>query len=549
MHMRLSVVIVVVLLLLRFHTGLVRYFDPDEFAHMHWAWLMARGFVPYRDFFFFTTTFYQWMIMAVFWLGDNWWSVYVIRVWQFLAYCATTYLVYRISSHMSGRREVGVLAAVMFAAFPMTFDKTIDIRPDITMMVGFLLAVDLLMPIRTRSLWRYAAAGWFVSMGVLILPKILFGLPAIVLLLVYSRPTSVWKALVFFIGGALVPAFLFVLYLVFTKSLAVAFTAMTSHSVLANYGKVPFSPWKALSPYPIVYVTEGGMSIPWVVNTALWILALIGLPLFIGKNSRLGVFLLLFFTGGLVFIFLFPVPYVQYFIPISVFASFLSAYAIYFWLDRRKNTFALLGVVACLVASFFIQYRLRVTASANNVEQIQVLKDIQDHTDPNARFYDMVGSYVFRPDGYFFCCHPYAEFIDKLGSSYPTLRDSLVSSQTKYIVLDRTGMAFWKPKRDDLLFIETHYLESPYRKIYTPGFSFACDGGACTQTNVHGRATNNANRVLDVVIPGEYKIVIKGGALELQGRNITTDTVYLEAGRYDFSVSPQTTAITIQMVI
>ena len=29
----------------------VRYFNPDEFEHLHFAWCISKGMLPYRDFF------------------------------------------------------------------------------------------------------------------------------------------------------------------------------------------------------------------------------------------------------------------------------------------------------------------------------------------------------------------------------------------------------------------------------------------------------------------------------------------------------------------
>jgi len=96
-----------------------------------------------------------------------------------------------------------------------------------------------------------------------------------------------------------------------------------------NAGKIPFSPWKALSPYPLVYVISGGPSLPWQVNTAIWIMSIIGLLPFIIRRPLYGVYLLIFTICGIVFLFEFPAPYTQYFLPLSVFAGISAAFLIY----------------------------------------------------------------------------------------------------------------------------------------------------------------------------------------------------------------------------
>jgi hypothetical protein len=44
----------------------VRGFDPDEFEHLHVAWYISKGFVPYRDFFENHTMALHYLLQPVF---------------------------------------------------------------------------------------------------------------------------------------------------------------------------------------------------------------------------------------------------------------------------------------------------------------------------------------------------------------------------------------------------------------------------------------------------------------------------------------------------
>ena len=162
----------------------------------------------------------------------------------------------------------------------------------------------------------------------------------------------------------------------------------------------------------------------------------------------------------------------------------------------------------------------------------------------------MVGSYVFRPDGYIICCHPYAEFVDRLSPAPPTLKDSLIARNTKFIILDRTGLSLWQPKPDDLSFIKSHYLPSSYLKIYSLGQAFGCISGSCTRYNLDQQTVGPANAgKLEIIVPESYRVITNP-----PGQNITLDSkstgmtpVNLTAGWHNFSVDPMITAFTIQL--
>lgn len=539
---------IVAVFLMRLHLSLTRAFDPDEFAYLHWSYLLTIGKIPYRDFFYIIFPFYQFFLLPVFLIGQSVATVIAARIWQLALYVITALLIYRVSLSLFKKQMGALLSVLLFITFPMTLDKTIDIRPDMLMVAMLLLAM-----LSTNSL----AFGLFTGLSLVVHPKIIFAVPMLVYLVVTA---SKKPRIVPMVIGFLVPFLLFFLYLAYHQAIPAAYTSILRDSVVANTGKGHFSPFQALSPYPLVYVARGGISLPWLVNTALWITSGVGLIFLWIRNKRLGIAMVLYFVFGIGLLFVFPVPFLQYFIPLTAMASILAGYAI------NKNISVInFIIVITILSSFFLQYRERVAPTASNSEQLQVLRDVLAVSRPDETFYDMVGSFIFRPDGYSICCHPYGEFINRLASSLPAevpprgtkegpdlnLTKSLIRRQTKFLVLDRIGFVFWQTPTPDLSFLLSNYLPTKYNKIYSLGIQFRCQNGACTQYQLDNKpAANRSTNFFTILIPEKYTVT-----LEPQSTSVTIDdkeirngkTLDLAAGLHRFSVSPAVTEFRTQL--
>lgn len=513
---------------MRLHLSLSRAFDPDEFAHLHWAYLILSGNVPYRDFFFIILPAYQIFLLPVFLIGQSVITPIAARLWQLALYIFTAILVYRVSLSFFKKQTDALLSALIFISFPMTIDKTIDIRPDMLMVAMLFLSM-----LATKSFF----IGLFVGASLVTHPKIIFAVPMLVYLIVSS---SKKPRIVPLVIGFLVPFLLFFLYLAYHQAIPAAYTSILRDSVVANTGKGHFSPLQALSPYPLVYVAKGGISLPWLTNTALWITSAVGLIFLWIRNKRLGVAMVLYFVFGIGLLFVFPVPFLQYFIPLTAMASILAGYAI------NKNIFVInFIIVITILSSFFLQYRERIGPSADNKEQLQVIRDVLTVTKSDESIYDMVGSFIFRPDGYFICCHPYGEFVKKLVNSPPSLQESLIARQTKFLVLDRIGFVFWQTPTPDLSFLHSNYLPTKYNKIYSLGQEFRCQNGACVPPG----ATRSTN-FFTIHVPEKYTVAIEpnSASVTIDGKEIRNgQTLDLASGPHRFLVSPSTTLFRVQL--
>jgi len=172
---------------LRFLLLQVHAFDPDELYHLHSAWYVSRGELPYKDYFEQHT---PWLYFSL----APWYSLFnvdtnfghAIRfmflarglMWLFSGACLV--LIFRLGGLWRGAR-VAWVSAVFLSIAIVFLDKGLEIRPDVPS-AAFLLAclVTLVGATRTESgarreaAWRFAASGFLLGAALMFQQKILF---------------------------------------------------------------------------------------------------------------------------------------------------------------------------------------------------------------------------------------------------------------------------------------------------------------------------------------------------------------------------------------
>lgn len=545
------------MLILKLFMSLNRQFDPDEMAYLHWAYLLSQGKLPYQDFFFFITPLYPELLSPLFLIPQSPTIAIFGRVAMFLVYLGTLWCLFSFTKIITNRAQTALLAILVFTAFPMTFDKTIEIRPDMVMTLLFLLGTllltkkNFLYDLSASDKIRLFLSGLLLSLSFLVMFKIIFVIPAILYLLFTTHPQKRVQTFLLFIAGACVPVLIFFIYLFTTGLTNQFFHAVTYDAMIVNVGNISFPFWKALSPWPLIYVQEAGVSFPWIVNSLIVLSIIPGCILTVKYRKQTDIFLLILFLSAICFICLFPKPYAQYFIIPSVVASIWAARSLSL-LPWRHSSWILIGCSLLLLFSFSIQTMDRNTPLGTNQEQLQVLTDVASVIKPDEPVYDMVGSYIFRPDGYFICCHPYIQFAHLLKQPIPTLKDSLIQTKTKFLVMDQKGYVFWIAKPEDLAFMTTHYLPSAYKKIYTLGSQFQCENGACKQLNVHGKPiSEDTVSTFDIAIEETYAISVQpdNQPVTINGKQyVDGDTLIFSPSTYRFSAHPLVSSCSIQMI-
>lgn len=532
-----------------------RYVDADEFTHLHWSYLLFTGSVPYRDFFFHFTPVFHLLFFPLFLFTPRPDIIVMARYIILLFFVGTAYLLFSITGRYTKNRLSPYIAVLVFLVFPMTFDRTIEVRPDIIMTCLSFAAGACLLDKKKISGLRTFMSGILFGLSMAVLLKTVAVIPAFLVLLTRKNIRQTVKNYLLFGLGSLLPIAVIAAYLERTGTLAIGITSLIQGSVAVKSGEGTFSPLLALSPWPFIYTIKGGWSIPWIVNSVCIIAGLGGILLAIRKNRQIAIGMFFWIAGSVVTLFLFPTPYTQYFILPSVAIAIgcgLLEDVIVIPSENTQRVFHYLGISVVLLfccGSFLQQYQERHMADQNNKEQFQVIRDILAISTPDESVYDMTGSYIFRPDGFYICCNTYSTLVTTLPWKIPTLASSLRQTKTKFIILDRRGLSLWLPTPTDLSFMLAHYVQSSYPKIYTAGSTFLCDHSVCRQTDIDGRSVSEKQQ-MDIIFPDRYTVTtVPHGQSVMIGRTAYQDgvTAWMPIGVYPVSAPPDITSVTIRL--
>lgn len=544
--------IVFLLLVLRINLSIVRFFDPDEFAHFHWAYLIFRGQVPYRDFFTNIIPVFQLIFQPLFMIPPSGFVLILGRIGMFMVHLFLGWIIYELSFTITKNRLAAIFSVIVWSAFPMIFDKSLELRPDTLMTALFFAAVYLIVTTVRRSGMRVFLAGMILGTSLLVMVKMAVGLPAFFYLVLFTGYRLTKRQLLMFILAFVIPPVVFLLWVAKESLWIPVVEYVVRGSQLIKAGEGAFSPWKSLSPYPYVYYGTDGPSFPWLVNIGLWITGVTGGIWMLVKNPQLSLFFLLLVTGSIFGFFIFPTPFMQYFIPICAAFSILTAYladGISKMIPLKSfKSWPMILFSILLTISFLLQYSERVRS--NNREQLDVIADIVKISRPHERVYDMVGSYVFRPDGYFICCNEYAKFAHLLTPKLPSLARALSDSQTRYIILDRIGKSLWLPAAPDLEYINGNFRPSLYPKIYTLGWKFKCQNGVCARLDMNGREFPAGSNLVFIPAKDSYIFYLDNnpGFIFIDNRSFRNgDRISLDRGPVKFTVSEEVTEFIIQL--
>lgn len=185
--------LIVVPLLLRLPLLERRGFGPDEFEHLHFAWSVAQGQVPYRDYFDHHTPALHVLLSPLFTFyradtssADAVAAVFAARrvMWGFAA--AALGLTFALARLWRGDREAWA-STLLLAGTWIFVAKTLEVRPDVPatalMIGGLLLALSgwrRLSAARPGVVGRFLLSGAALGATFLFTQKVLFLLPGVV---------------------------------------------------------------------------------------------------------------------------------------------------------------------------------------------------------------------------------------------------------------------------------------------------------------------------------------------------------------------------------
>lgn len=475
--------LLIFLLGVRLELSLVRYFDADEMAYLHWAHNVYSGLLPYRDFLQYVPPGFLYILAPVYVFFEGTSVLMAGRIAAFCIFMAMTGLLFAIFWR-ARHSKMAVWAAIMLLFLPVPADKLLEIRPDTLAtalaLLGLYWHIEALRG--TKGYVRWTMAGFWYGVSLLILPKTL---PQIAVAGLVSVLWCVWgdgtrgykvRALVQLAAGMGIPAGIFAVWIgVTARSWIVVMTAVYSLAKLPfevnRIGEV-FGMAPDLFFYPnATYYGQPGWSAGLLANHVVWFIGLMTgcfrlvTPFLPG--GRKGVFTELLIAGSLlaqvaVFIYGYPLRHAQYLIPIAVFVSFYAADALFIvrhTLSRLRG-----GAVIIYAGTLMLIFGMwNSTVSVNtpkfaltNREDIGILERALRTIPKNAYVLDLVGSTLYYKDPYYVCCVPFGQWEPYLSRTLPDLASALEKTGTQYVYQGRLERVNTLSLRDKT-YIRTHF--------------------------------------------------------------------------------------------
>ena len=507
----LEIVILIIFLIWRFKLGITRYFDIDEFAHLHWGYSLFIGERPYTDFFYLFPPFFLYVISSLIavW-GRSVTMLLSARILIFTASAGSAFIILQLGKKMRSL-SFGLLAAIVFIFLPLPSDKLLEIRPDNIAIFLALLGLYLFILGEEKQRKKYLFfSGLCYSVSLGIVPKTVFFLIPPMLVLGYkfyhsviptepvrlvsggiSRDSSTSRRTVWcvsslgmtlksdaipFVLGAL-PAILLLIGLMMTygnPSFAIYSMTRMSSAVTTSLGS-KFYMRPDLFFYPNdTYYGFPNYNLSYLTNLIIYISAAI-FAVFravsslshTDKNKCIREFLVSgsFFANLYAFVFVYPLKHAQYLIPLAPFIAFYFAdlwFAILqiFKGEKLRKILILCALFYILFAGSKIYEKKIHWGNQPTLDKVKNLLNVIPAKEP---VFDLTGESVFFPNGYYFCCVPYGQYEEALLFNLPNLERIMKMKNAKYIY---TGQY---ERLNILPAIQTKYIRENFVNLWPDG--------------------------------------------------------------------------------
>jgi hypothetical protein len=200
-----------------------KFFNNDEIEHIHSAWYVKNGHIPYRDFFQHHNPLLWYLLLPFLYLfGDSVYSILTARLFMFSVMLSIALFTCLISRAITKSNESGLVSVALLFSTVLFMAKGFEIRPDVPQVLFGLISIYCLVRFFQSMDNRYIIfSGLSAAISFLFLQKAIFLLIAYVMILGYGlvkRELSA-KSLLYFIGSLLLPLLIFWMFLQMTGSL------------------------------------------------------------------------------------------------------------------------------------------------------------------------------------------------------------------------------------------------------------------------------------------------------------------------------------------
>ncbi|MFH1744489.1 MAG: glycosyltransferase family 39 protein [bacterium] len=154
-----------------------RMIDPDEFEHLHAAFSMSAGMVPYRDFFEHHPPLFWLVLLPLFRLFDDPASILIgARVLMAVMTLGTLIITFDLAKTLSGKLA-GILSVAFLVHIGLFLEKSFETRPDVPELLFWLLSIRIVVAAcrRNRSIF-FGVAGFLAGFSILCSQKAIPGI-------------------------------------------------------------------------------------------------------------------------------------------------------------------------------------------------------------------------------------------------------------------------------------------------------------------------------------------------------------------------------------
>lgn len=566
------VLIIILAYLLNWHyrLSLTRYFDIDEFAHLHWAYNLLAGEYPYRDFFYIFPPFFLYpiaLIISVFGRSVN--ALIGARVMIFLAFCGMGLVTFLITRKLRNTLTA-IIAVIVLSILPIPSDKMLEIRPDnIAIFLSLAGLYAFMLAHEKKSQFIFFLAGLFYSLSLGFVPKTIFFLIPPVMILIFDfisrdalsssravrrgdpgialgrnprNDMTLIKELKYhflpFITGIFLPLLVVVFLFIYYQKpiLALQSTTAITASITAVLGN-KFYMRPDIFFYPNdTYYGLPGYSAPYLLNLLLYFSASFYAIFFIlsalshkdhEKCVREFMVGASFFLNLYAFVSIFPLKHAQYLIPLSPFISIFCAILLEKLTRHRfMHQYQTAMIITVMVFfSFIAKDMYKAKARWTNQATIANINYILSAIPKEEKIFDLTGETIFFRDGYYFCCLPYGQYDEGIPFQLPSLEKSLRDNNVHLIHIGEESRLGVLPAYHQKV-VETYYVKDKLGMM-TAGKKIDFEQG-------------NISRTFEIIAKGNYdiywnKVLRVDGSeavVKLDDKNVRSENIYLSSGKH-----------------
>ncbi len=424
---------------LRFWLLHERGFDPDEFEHLHAAWYLSKGFVPFRDFFENHTPVLHFVLAPIVGLFDVESDVHDAFAAIFLArkvMLVFTALIVIFTLWLGWFcREwcVGLFAAVFLSNSVMFLEKSLEVRPDsisVFAWIAGLVSVAYAFRSKTQSGLRtrvtFLICGVFLGLGFMASQKIAFAMIGFCIVMLWylfdgrfrgTFASRFFNALIQFFGFCL-PIFLVLGYLEING----AVEDFIKYAFLFNSGwPREFWHWRVSADLVAHNPVLAGLG-------AIGLFRAIFRYTYGARFDSRGIVLTVTLLGLLLGLFIIPAPYPQYYMMLMPLLAIFAAMTLVDVVDAlvvrageervgirsigqegylpfvtRENVLACLLILISIAPAIWMRHQFK----WSNAQDLAEIAYVMEHTTASDTVMDgWKGVGVFRPHALFFWMLP-----------------------------------------------------------------------------------------------------------------------------------------------